>query len=139
MRVVLGAVLMVGVGCSLESPGGSEDASWVGTITTEGAVTSVVTESGSVWGGTAMLVEEASIGVAAGEQSYMLADIASIVASQDRIFLLETNPPTVRVYDMDGKHLRDIGSEGQGPGEFVVSEWGRTGVFTVFLSVVGLM
>ena len=39
------------------------DGTWVGTITTEGNVTTVINEAGSVWGGAATLVEEASIGV----------------------------------------------------------------------------
>lgn len=48
-----------------ESPPEAER-TWVGTITTEGNVTTVAAESGSVWGETATLVEQASIGVEAG-------------------------------------------------------------------------
>ena len=117
-RIALVVLVCLPIGCGGAVEPAGTDGTWVGTITTEGNVTTVVNESGSVWGGTATLVEEASIGVTAGEQPYMLADIASIVASEERIFLLETNPPVVRVYDMDGRHVRDIGSEGQGPGEF---------------------
>ena len=55
-------------GLSLAACATQEDANgaWVGTTTTEGNVTTVVNESGSVWGGTATLVEEASIGVESG-------------------------------------------------------------------------
>jgi hypothetical protein len=38
----------------------------------------VINESGSVWGGTARLVEEASIGVEAGNERYMLGNVLSI-------------------------------------------------------------
>jgi hypothetical protein len=93
------------------------DASWRGSISTAGTVTTVVNEAGSVWGGTASLVEEASIGVDVGDAAYMLGSVDSVAATSDRIYLLEGNPPVVRVYDMNGLHLFDIGSEGQGPGE----------------------
>ena len=63
-RGILVTALILAVACSPESPDSSGDGTWVGTITTEGNVTTVVNESGSVWGGTATLVEEASIGVA---------------------------------------------------------------------------
>ncbi|MCH8992843.1 MAG: 6-bladed beta-propeller, partial [Acidobacteria bacterium] len=111
------SLLAVACGAPSNSPGFA-DTTWVGTITTEGDVTTVVNESGSAWGGTAALVEEASIGVDVGAEPYMLAGVASIIAGEDRIYVLETRPPTVRVYDMSGTHIQDIGSEGQGPGEF---------------------
>ena len=99
-----------------ESPTGA-DGTWVGTITTEGDVTTVVNESGSVWGGTATLVEEASIGVALGPEEYMLGEIASLYATDDEIYVLDQSVSKVRVYDLAGNHLRSFGREGQGPGE----------------------
>jgi len=100
----------------------SDDASstagtWVGTITTEGNVTTVVNESGSVWGGAATLVEEASIGVAVGPEEYMLGEIAGLYATEDEIYVLEQSASKVRVYDLAGNHLRSFGHAGQGPGE----------------------
>jgi len=47
----------------------------------------------------------------------MFGRITSITADDERIYVAETQPPVVRVYDRDGNHLLDIGSEGQGPGE----------------------
>jgi hypothetical protein len=61
--------------CSPGSDGTPTDDTWVGTITTEGNVTTVVNEAGSVWGGTATLVEEASIGVDAGADEYLLGSV----------------------------------------------------------------
>ena len=62
---------------------------WVGTITTEGNVTTVVNESGSVWGGTARLVEEMSIGVDIGADEYMFGHVYSVAAHDDRIYVLD--------------------------------------------------
>jgi hypothetical protein len=91
---------------------------WVGTITTEGDVTTVVNESGSVWGGEATLVEELSIGVEAGADEYMFGGVAGVWATDERIYVLDNQIPVLRVYDMNGEHVMDIGREGQGPGEF---------------------
>jgi hypothetical protein len=91
---------------------------WRGTITTEGDVTKVVNESGSVWGGTATLIEEASIGVAVGPEEYMLVQVNALYATDDEIYVLDNGASKVRVYDLAGNHLRSFGREGQGPGEF---------------------
>ena len=120
MKFSAKAILMLALlvaACGAPDGATEDDGTWVGTITVEGNVTTVVNESGSVWGGTAQFVEEASIGVDVGEDPYILASVDSITASDDRIYLLESSPPRVRVYDMDGTHVMDIGSQGQGPGE----------------------
>jgi len=64
-------LLAAAVACGGGDAGTSFDPAWVGTITTEDKVTTVINESGSVWGGTATLVEEASIGVETGAPEYM--------------------------------------------------------------------
>ena len=107
------------VGCAPTGVGSDPpDGTWVGTITTEGDVTTVVNESGSVWGGTARLVEEASIGVEVGADPYLLGDVHDLAIDDQRIYVLDDQVPVVRVYDLDGVHVRDIGREGQGPGEY---------------------
>jgi len=114
-------IVFVGLLCAACSggeevqPAGEE---WIGTVSTEGDVTTVVNQSGSLWGGRAALVEEASIGVEAGEDVYMLGNVRSVAASDDRIFVIDSQVPALRVYDWDGNWIRDIGGEGQGPGEF---------------------
>ena len=50
-RGILLAILAHAIACSPETPELDADGTWVGTITTEGNVTTVVNESGSVWGG----------------------------------------------------------------------------------------
>lgn len=105
--------------CAAPENADDSDGSWVGTITTEGDVTTVVNESGSVWGGTARLVEEASIGVEAGDDEYMLGAVGALWATDDEIYVIDTQLPAVRVYDRNGRYLRNVGSAGQGPGEYV--------------------
>jgi hypothetical protein len=94
------------------------EGSWVGTITTEGDITTVLNVSGSVWGGTATLVEELSIGVDEGAPEYMLGPARTTWDSGDRIFVPDMSVPAVRVYDGDGRYLGDVGRSGPGPGEY---------------------
>ncbi len=65
-RGFLLAICFLAFACSPVATETGSDTTWVGTITTEGNVTPVVNESGSMWGGTATLVEQASIGAEAG-------------------------------------------------------------------------
>ena len=112
------AAVLSAIGCDGPTGGGGAAGDWAGAVTTEGNVTTVVNESGSVWGGTATLVEEASIGVEMGEEAYMLGRVTGIWATDAEIFVIDAQIPVIRVYDMDGRHLRDLGAGGQGPGEF---------------------
>ena len=117
-RLLLGTTVLIAAACSSGIPAADSEGTWVGTITTEGDVTTVVNESGSVWGGTARLVEEASIGVAAGADEYMFGQVDSVYATDDRIYVADSQVPAVRVYDHDGAFVRNLGREGQGPGEY---------------------
>ena len=112
------ALLAAAAACSSPAPEGTSEGNWTGTITAEGDVTTVVNESGSVWGGRARLVEEASIGVDVGADEYMLGRVDSLWATDEEILVLDTQVPIIRVYDYDGTFLRNIGRGGQGPGEY---------------------
>ena len=98
------ALCLVAAGCASEVAV-ERDGDWQGTITTEGNVTTVVNESGSVWGGMARLVEEASIGVASGPEEYMLVQVSALYATDTEIYVLDSGASRVRVYDLTGKHL----------------------------------
>ncbi len=111
-------ILLLPLACSAPPADDTTAGTWVGTITTEGNGTTVVNESGSVWGGPARLVEVASIGVEAGADEYMFGNVTSVWATNDRTFVLDSQIPAVRVYDLAGSHLFDVGREGEGPGEF---------------------
>jgi len=113
------AVIALAIGaCGGSSAPDETDGTWVGTITTEGNVTTVFNESGSVWGGTATLVEEASIGVESGADEYMFGMINAIYVTDERIYVVDGQVPALRVFDHDGNFIRNLGREGQGPGEF---------------------
>lgn len=103
--------------CSAADDPAASAGSWVGDITTTGNVTTVLNQSGSVWGGPATLVEEASIGVDTGEDAYMLGNVEGVAVAGERIYVLDRTVAKVRVYDLSGRHLMDIGRPGQGPGE----------------------
>ena len=126
MNAVTRATLLLALlaaGCGAPDSATESGGTWVGTITTEGNVTTVVNESGSVWGGTATLVEEASIGVENGAEEYLFGSVGGVWATEDRIYVVDPQVPVVRVYDFFGAHLFDIGRRGQGPGEYE-NPWG---------------
>ena len=110
---------------------GADREGWQGTVESVGNVTTVRNVSGSVWGGTATLVGQLSIGVEVGEDPYMFGSIAGIWATEDRIYVADYRVPAIRVFDHDGGYIMDLGREGQGPGEYqgpnsvVVAQDGR--------------
>jgi len=118
VQLLVAVVLVFTVACSSGPTESSATGTWVGSITTEGNITTVINESGSVWGGVATLVEEASIGVDLGDDPYMLGSVRAVAVHNSEIYILDQQIPTIRVYDLAGKHLRDVGSSGEGPGEF---------------------
>jgi hypothetical protein len=70
------------------------------------------------WGPTA-IVEELAIGVDVGAPEYMFGAVRDIAVAPDgRIFAYQLSPRLIREYDGDGNHARDLGREGQGPGEY---------------------
>ena len=131
-----GAVVLLAVaaswsaGCTGDAETGAAPG-WQHTRTTDGDVTTVSTTAGSKWGAPAVLEEELSIGVAAGGEPYMFGQVTSVWATDDAIWVVDRGVPAVRVYDHQGNWLRDIGSVGQGPGEYempgqvVVADDGR--------------
>jgi hypothetical protein len=118
IRVSLVAAALLAAACSPDVPDPSSDSTWVGTITTEGVVTTVVNASGSLWGGTSSLVEELSIGVEAGDEPYLFGAVAGVGIAGDRMYVLDAQVLKVRVYGGTGVHVMDFGGEGDGPGEF---------------------
>lgn len=104
------------VACSGSSP--PESREWRGERSVNGGVTTVRTLSGSVWQGTARLVEEASIGRPEGDEAYLLANVTDLYLDSGRIYVLDVGVPVLRVYDEQGNHLFDAGRSGDGPGEF---------------------
>lgn len=111
------ALLLLATACAPRTDTGEPEGNWVGTVTAEGNVTTVVNESGSVWSGTARLVEDLRLGVAQGEEPYMFGRVLSLWATNEQIYIVDSQVRAVRVYTRDGRFLRNIGRPGQGPGE----------------------
>jgi hypothetical protein len=117
--VVVAAVAVVSLaGCASQQDASGPAGTWVGTITTEGDVTTVTNESGSVWGGSASLVEEASIGAAEGSDAEMLGLVRSVAMTDRRIYVLDASVGVVRAYSVGGEYVGDISRPGEGPGEY---------------------
>jgi hypothetical protein len=59
------------------------------------------------------------IGEREGAEEFLFGDIRSLeVGGDGTVFVLDVHVPIVRVFDSDGRHLRNIGQEGSGPGEY---------------------
>jgi len=85
----------------------------------DGDTVVVRTVAGSAWGSEADLVPEVEIGVLEGDPRYMLGNVISLAVDDDgRIFAMDRQALTLRVYGPDGSHLGDWGRDGGGPGEF---------------------
>jgi len=81
-------------------------------------VETVRTISGSRWGGNARLVEELAIGEEMGEDAYLFGSISNAWATDDRIYVVDSQIPVVRAFDHQGNFLHQVGRTGQGPGEY---------------------
>ncbi len=64
-------------------------------------------------------VEDLSIGIEEGDENYMFSNPKDIDSdSKGNIYVLDSRECTVKKYDSQGKHIKNIGRKGQGPGEF---------------------
>lgn len=64
-------------------------------------------------------VEDLRIGMSQGPEEYLFGRIGGIVQHDDgTISILDSQVPVIRQYDAEGTFLRNVGREGQGPGEY---------------------
>ncbi len=106
--------------CSDANPSGTNADVAIDTI---GDTIVVRTLSGSVWGGVATLVPEASIGELEGPEEYLFGSISSIAVDDERsVYVLDGQAQHVRVFDSDGTYVRTLGGPGEGPTEFTRAE-----------------
>jgi hypothetical protein len=112
-------LLLLAVACepSSQEAAGPTDG-WQGTTVEEGPTLTVRTTGGSVWGGNGRLIEEVAIGTETRGEHDLLGEVYGLDATADRIFIADAIFVMVRVYDMAGNHVRNIGRHGGGPGEF---------------------
>ncbi len=104
--------------CSEGGPG-EDPGRWQAAYDTLGDTLVVRTLSGSVWGDTAELVPEVSIGMFDGPEEYVFGRIYSLALAPDgTIYVMDRQVPALRVYDADGSYRTTFGREGGGPGEY---------------------
>ena len=112
--LLLGAVYACGTGSQSQL-----GARWEAVYDTIGDTVVVRTVAGSLWGGTATLVPEVTIGVLDGPEEYMFGGIVSLAMGPDgTIYVMDQQAPALRVYNADGSYLATFGREGEGPGEY---------------------
>ena len=96
--VIVLVVLAPGTACTAEGGERSASADWQSAPVAEVAV---------------------RIGMDEGPEEYLFGDITSVAADTDgRIYVADRVGSTIRVYGRDGGFLRQVGREGQGPGEY---------------------
>lgn len=117
---ILSALLLSLVTGACSADENPDDAlAWVAVHDTIGDTVVVRTVSGSVWGDTAELVPEVSIGMLDGPEEYMLGSIVSLAEGADgTIYAMDRQVPALRVYNADGTYRTTFGRPGDGPGEY---------------------
>lgn len=64
-----------------------------------------------------------AIGVATGESAYEFSRIVAVVPFRGGVLVADGTSNEIRHFDADGRHVRTVGGEGQGPGEFEQLRW----------------
>jgi hypothetical protein len=109
---------LIASGCVPGTKTGS-NGNWEAAIDTIGDTIRVRTMAGSVRGGLTNLEPEITVGLLEGQEEYLIGEPQSIaVDSKGVIYLLDAHGPVIRAYGPDGVHIRDIGRDGEGPGEY---------------------
>ncbi len=90
--------------------------------TLPGGIVRVTSGGPTAWPATkpAVLVEEIRFQGADGTPSELGEPRSLAVDDQGRVYVVDTKPAVIKVFSPDGKFIRSIGGEGEGPGEFRV-------------------
>jgi hypothetical protein len=92
---------------------------WKVARSTRGDTSVVHTLSGSVWGEKVRLVEELRIGTREGDGPDAFGFIGGFALFSDGVLaVFDQTVPALRLFTPDGKHLRTLGRDGAGPGEY---------------------
>ena len=113
----LAAPALLGACVSVDDTGLARD--WVADRQQRGDTAVVRTIAGSIWGDTMTLVPELAIGELEGPPPYVFGRLSGLDVDPDgRIVVVDAQAREMRIFSAEGEHLRTIGREGDGPGEF---------------------
>lgn len=88
------------------------------TIVAQVQDTTVVRSNGRGSWPTTRLIEERKIGVAEGDDRYIFGDISAVeMAIDSSVWVVDNHGPRVRIFDKNGRYVRDVYRSGSGPGE----------------------
>jgi hypothetical protein len=99
---------------------GKQEGQWKGQISEEDGVSVVKNPKEPIWSTDILkLEEEVSIGEKqGGREEFLFSRVREIDAdAKGNIYVLDSQPPFVRVFDGSGAFEKTIGKKGQGPGE----------------------
>jgi hypothetical protein len=100
-------------------PDGPSAHEWRAAHDTVGDTVIVRTTSGSVWGDTATLVADVTIGEFEGADEYMFGSVRSLAVSPTGdVYVFDSHAQALRKYAPDGIYVATFGREGGGPGEY---------------------
>jgi len=92
---------------------------WKGTIGKEHGVSVVKNPKEPVYQeGVLSIEEELSIGDDEEDEDYMFSEMVSVAMDKEgKFYILDRKESKIKVFDWEGKYIRTIGKQGQGPGE----------------------
>ena len=92
---------------------------WKAERSKRGDTTVVRTVSGSVWGDKLSLVEELRIGSREGDGVDAFGSVQGFAVFPSGVMaIFDGSVPALRLFSPEGKHLRTLGRDGAGPGEY---------------------
>jgi len=100
----------------------SQESKWNGTIEEVDGVIVVKNPKESMYREEAFrLEEELFIGKSEGSEEYLLSQVSDLVVGENEdIYVLDFKESDIKVFNKDGKYIRTISGQGQGPGEIGV-------------------
>ena len=88
--------------------------------TLPGGAVRVISAGATAWEGSSgwRLEPLSAIDPPVGSEGELINPTALAFAADDRLFVSDGGPPSIKVFDTAGRFVRRIGREGEGPGEF---------------------